>query len=137
MMKKATGKALLYRFENEGKLEAVKSVMHGLNIATEVLPNDAWRQKIGYLLHIKGFQPVQVKEVDEVFFFPEEVMLLYQVKGKRLDQVLQALHDANIPQIRYKAVITPFNTLWTLRRLCETMQKEHGTVAASLPVDKK
>ena len=33
-----------------------------------------------------------------------------------------------MPHIRFKAVVTPFNTLWTLRRLCETMQREHGAM---------
>ena len=53
-------------------------------------------------------------------------MILHRIKGKRLDQVLAAMKAAGVPPIRYKAVVTPFNTLWTLRRLCETMKKEHA-----------
>ena len=33
-----------------------------------------------------------------------------------------------VPPVHYKSVVTPFNTLWTLRRLCETMQKEHAAM---------
>ena len=53
-------------------------------------------------------------------------MVIDHIKGKRLDQVLAAMKSAGVPPIRYKAVVTLFNTLWTLRRLCETMKKEHA-----------
>ncbi len=53
-------------------------------------------------------------------------MLLDAVKGKRLTQVLRAVEDAGVPHITYKSSITPYNTLWTLRYLCEHMAKEHG-----------
>ena len=33
-----------------------------------------------------------------------------------------------MPQVKFKSVVTPFNTLCTLRRLCETMQKEHAAM---------
>ena len=60
------------------------------------------------------------------FSFPHRVMLLDAVKGKRLTQVLRAVEDAGVPHITYKSSITPYNTLWTLRYLCEHMEKEHG-----------
>ena len=60
------------------------------------------------------------------FSFPHRVMLLDAVKGKRLTQVLRAVEDAGVPHITYKSSITPYNTLWTLRYLCEHMAKEHG-----------
>ena len=37
-----------------------------------------------------------------------------------------ALEDAGIPRITYKSAITPYNTMWTLRYLCEHMEKEHA-----------
>ena len=39
-----------------------------------------------------------------------------------------ALKEGGVPHIKFKSVVTPFNTLWTLRRLCETMQKEHAAM---------
>ena len=55
-------------------------------------------------------------------------MVLQHIRNKRLDAVLKALKDAGVPPVHYKSVVTPFNTLWTLRRLCETMQKEHAAM---------
>ena len=101
--------------------------MHKLGIATKILPAEAWREKVGYLLGAKGYQPAKVKD-DDNFVFPHEVMVLQNIRNKRLDEVLQALQNAGLPHVRFKAVVTPFNILWTLRRLCETMQKEHGAL---------
>ena len=65
---------------------------------------------------------------DDPFVFPHEVMVLQHIRNKRLDAVLKALKDAGVPPVHYNSVVTPINTLWTLRRLCETMQKEHAAM---------
>ena len=64
-------------------------------------------------------------------------MVLQHIRNKRLDAVLKALKDAGVPQVHYKSVVTPFNTLWTLRRLCETMQKEHAAMIEMEEVKEK
>lgn len=120
-------KVLLYHFQDAEQTEQIRQTLHSLQIPVQVLPEEAWAQKIGYLLGLRGFQPQAA--ASDGFSFPHEVMLLHNIKNKRLDQVLQAFHEAHIAPIRYKAVVTPFNTLWTLRRLCETMQKEHAALA--------
>lgn len=96
-----------------------------MGIATKILPENAWREKIGYLLGVGGFKASSAKD-DGEFSFPHEVMILQNIRNKRLDEVLRALREAGVPPIKFKSVVTPFNTLWTLRRLCETMQKEHA-----------
>ena len=123
-MKKAAEKALCYHFDEE-TLDAVRAVMRKLGVECRTLPEGSWREKIGFLLGMKGFAPA-TRDDEAGFVFPEPVMVLGNIKGKRLDKVLEAMKAAGIPQIRYKAVATPFNTLWTLRRLCETMKKEHA-----------
>ena len=126
-MKKAAEKVLCYRFADEEKLEKIRGVMKKLGVECRVLPDDSWREKVGFLLGMGGYKPAQEAEGEE-FDFPDEVMILHHIKGKRLDQVLAAMKAADVSPIRYKAVVTPFNTLWTLRRLCETMKKEHAGI---------
>ena len=126
-MKKAAEKVLCYRFADGEKLEKIRSVMKKLGVECRVLPDDSWREKVGFLLGMGGYKPAPEAE-GEAFDFPDEVMILHHIKGKRLDQVLAAMKAADVPPIRYKAVVTPFNTLWTLRRLCETMKKEHAGI---------
>ncbi len=123
-MKKAAEKVLCYHFDEE-TLEAVRAVMRKLGVECRALPEENWREKVGFLLGMKGFAPASQDDAPD-FDFPEPVMEIDHIKGKRLDQVLAAMKSAGVPPIRYKAVVTPFNTLWTLRRLCETMKKEHA-----------
>ena len=118
---------LFYQFQDDEKLALACKTLHKMGIATKILQPENLREKVGYLLGAKGFQPAKVKEEDD-FVFPHEVMVLQNIRNKRLDEVLLALKEAGVPHIRFKAVVTPFNTLWTLRRLCETMQREHGAM---------
>ena len=119
---------LFYQFKDAEKLATACKTLHKMGIVTKILPDEAYREKVGYLLGNKGFQAAKAQAEDR-FVFPHEVMVLQNIRSKRLDEVLQALNDAGVPHIRFKAVVTPFNTLWTLRRLCETMQKEHGAIS--------
>ena len=125
-MKKAAEKVLCYRFNGE-TFEKVRAALRKLGVECRALPEESWREKVGFLLGMGGFAPMpQNDDAPSDFDFPEPVMVLGHIKGKRLDQVLAALKAAGVPPIRYKAVATPFNILWTLRRLCETMKKEHS-----------
>ena len=126
---------LLYQFHEEAVLEQLQAVLKKLHIRATVLQDEDYAQKIGFLLGMKGFQPA--KQRAEAFRFPEEVMVLHNIQGKRLDEVLRAMSEANIPKIRYKAVVTPFNILWTLQRLCETMQREHAAVLQQKEAEQK
>ena len=123
-MKKAEEIVLLYSFIDEQKLQRIEQVLIKQKIKCKVLGDDMHRQKIGYLLGKPGFNEMPVKE--DGFVFPHEVMVFYNIKGKRLDQVLLALKNEAIAHVKFKAVVTPFNMLWTLRRLCETLQREHA-----------
>ncbi|AKT54616.1 DUF3783 domain-containing protein [Selenomonas sp. oral taxon 478] len=117
-------RVLLYQFPAD-QAELITGVLRPMGVGVQILSPDAWREKVGYLLGRKGFLKQTAQEGD-VFSFPHRVMLLDGVKGKRLTQVLRAVEDAGVPHITYKSSITPYNTLWTLRYLCEHMAKEHG-----------
>lgn len=119
---------LFYGFQNVEKRERAEHALHSLGISTRALPEDAWHEKVGYLLGMKGFRTSK-RDEEENFVFPHEVMILQNIRGKRLDEVLARLKACGVEHIPYKSVVTPFNTLWTLRRLCETMQKEHAYMA--------
>ncbi|MBF1696699.1 MAG: DUF3783 domain-containing protein [Selenomonas sp.] len=117
-------RVLLYQFPAD-QAALITGALRPMGVGVQILSSDAWREKVGYLLGRKGFLKQTAQEGD-VFSFPHRVMLLDGVKGKRLTQVLRAVEDAGVPHITYKSSITPYNTLWTLRYLCEHMAKEHG-----------
>lgn len=124
MVKKRTEKVLLYHFQEEAHLETIRALLRTFGIESHVLPEEAWGQTVGYLLGLKGFPRKEAPP--EIASFPHEVMIFYQLEDRRLDQVLEAFRKAEIPRVRYKAVVTPMNRFWSLRRLCETMEKEHA-----------
>ena len=117
-------RVLLYQFPAD-QAALITGALRPMGVDVQILSPDAWREKIGYLLGRKSFLKQTAQEGD-VFSFPHRVMLLDAVKGKRLTQVLRSVEDAGVPHITYKSSITPYNTLWTLRYLCEHMAKEHG-----------
>ena len=117
-------RVLLYQFPAD-QAALITGALRPMGVAVQILSPDAWCEKVGYLLGRKGFLKHAAQE-GGAFSFPHRVMLLDAVKGKRLTQVLRAVEDAGVPHITYKSSITPYNTLWTLRYLCEHMAKEHG-----------
>ena len=119
---------LFYQFRDDEKLALAQKTLHRLGIHTKVLPEEG----------LKGFRVANPEDYEgDPFVFPHEVMVLQHIRNKRLDAVLKALKDAGVPQVHYKSVVTPFNTLWTLRRLCETMQKEHAAMIEMEEVKEK
>ena len=117
-------RVLLYQFPAD-QAALITGALRPMGVDVQILSPDAWCEKVGYLLGRKGFLKHATQE-GGAFSFPHRVMLLDAVKGKRLTQVLRAVEDAGVPHITYKSSITPYNTLWTLRYLCEHMAKEHG-----------
>ena len=117
-------RVLLYQFPAD-QAALITGALRPMGVGVQILSPDAWREKVGYLLGRKGFLKHAAQE-GGAFSFPHRVMLLDAVKGKRLTQILRAVEDAGVPHITYKSSITPYNTLWTLRYLCEHMAKEHG-----------
>ena len=117
-------RVLLYQFPAD-QAALITGALRPMWVDVQILSPDAWCEKVGYLLGRKGFLKHAAQE-GGAFSFPHRVMLLDAVKGKRLTQVLRAVEDADVPHITYKSSITPYNTLWTLRYLCEHMAKEHG-----------
>ena len=125
--RKSKEQVLCYRFTDGEKLRRIEAALRGLGIPCRVLPDESHIEKVGYLLGRGGFFKSSAEDAAP-WEGIEEVMLIDGIKGKRLDSVLSALKSAGA-SVPYKAVITPYNTLWTLRRLCETMEKEHGYMA--------
>ena len=117
-------RVLLYQFPDD-QIHTAQDVFRTLGIRIQILPADAWREKVGYLLGHKGFKAMQTQEEQE-FSFSHRLILLENIRGKRLTKVLMAMEEAGIPHITYKSAITPYNTLWTLRYLCEHIAKEHA-----------
>ena len=115
---------LLYNFTDSERRQRLKQMLNKLKISAQSLPFEAYDEKVGNLLAVGGAEDFSAN-ADTDFSFDEEVMIIDGLRGKKMDKFLLALKEAGLT-IKYKSVATPFNRLWTLRRLCETMRREHG-----------
>ena len=56
---------------------------------------------------------------------PEEILVMKNFTGRRIDELLLNLRKAGVPKIALKAVITEQNSRWTFYQLYEEIKKEH------------
>ena len=97
-MAKKEERVFLYQFP-EDQIHTAKNVFRTLGIRIQTLSREAWREKVGWLLGIKGYKPAFPSPADEPFEFPHRLLLLEHIQGKRMTKVLMALEDAGIPRI--------------------------------------
>lgn len=122
MMKKEE-KVLLYNFKDKDEFTALKSLLENMKINVISVDDKAYQQKVGYLFGLKGFSENRSEEGD--FAFNYELMMFHNFTKSRLDAVLKKMREQNLKVPVCKAVVTSFNRFWTLRRVCEAMEKEH------------
>ena len=62
---------------------------------------------------------------------PEEILVMKNFTGHRIDALLLNLRKAGVPKIALKAVITEQNSRWTFYQLYEEIKKEHLAMTAA------
>ncbi|WP_196590125.1 DUF3783 domain-containing protein [Pectinatus frisingensis] len=127
-MKKSQKEArvLLYNFIDQNDLAKTCEFFTLHNIKQTIVDKADFNQKVGFLLNLKGFSGAN-NTGEEDFDFNHKVIIFHNINNKHLDEVLAKMKNADIISL-YKAVVTPLNRFWTLKRLCITMQKEHGAM---------
>ena len=115
---------LLYLFSDE-LVELARDVLRKHKIQVRVLSSRNLNDKVGFLVGLRGYNPID-KELADDKVFQHQVLLFHNIKGKELNKTMDTLACIGIKDIKYKAVVTPSNTLWTLGYLFEHMHEEHG-----------
>lgn len=62
---------------------------------------------------------------------PEEILVMKNFTGRRIDELLLNLRKAGVPKIALKAVVTEQNSRWTFCQLYEEIKKEHLAMTAA------
>lgn len=109
---------LLYGFKDEKILSKIISVLSEIHIKTKVLKDSDYNEKLGFLLGLKGFKQSNNTEEN---FSGEEIMIFQNIKGKRLDLALEKLKKNELTITKNKAIVTPFNVHWTIKKIHEKM----------------
>ena len=118
---------LLYNFTDSERQHRLCTVLRKIGVVVRQVPLAAHSEKVGYLLDKQDSCDKYSADTNNAptFSFDDEVMVIDGLRGKKLDKLLAALKDNDLT-VKYKSVATPFNRLWSLERLCETMRREHG-----------
>lgn len=117
----------LYHFEHTDRTKKLKGVLIRLGIRIRVIADDMIGQKVGYLAGVKGFELEEEITTDRI---PEqEVMLMKDFSGQRIDQLLIELRKAGVDKIELKAVITSNNQNWSFLSLHEELMKENNEMS--------
>lgn len=64
--------------------------------------------------------------------FSDPMLVFCAMERDRLDQLLSAMHRAQLPRIHLKAMLTPTNRAWTSQQLWTELRREHQAMAAAL-----
>ena len=145
-MAKMTETVLYY---NPGRPETVKhvammkSVLVRMGVRIKNIGPEQVLEKVGYLAGMDGYESAGSSAgaegtgaegtgagPGELPVIPEEVMVLKQFSGQRLDMLLSGLRRAGVPRIALKAVLTEHNSDWTFYHLYQELKEEHETMTA-------
>lgn len=116
-------------YYNPGKPETMKhvtlmkSVLVRMGVRIRNISGEQVMEKVGYLAGLPGFESTPAEApLPEI---PEQVMVLKNFSGRRIDELLMGLRKAGVPKIELKAVLTENNSQWTFYQLYEELKAEH------------
>lgn len=145
-MKRNTGKetVLYYTPGNSAHVAKLKGVLVRMGVRIKNVTPEQVTETIGGLLGLPGFGkaenqgeadvPDQSGEDGRVLEIPsvtEEVLVMHNFSGGRLDELLLNLRKAGVPRIHLKAVVTETNAAWTFYQLYEEIKEEHEKMQES------
>ena len=102
--------------------DAVRAVLGACGIRVKTVTPDMLADPVGAIVGLTGFRHSSKPYEGEV---PEaEFMLLHNVKGQRLDDLLAAMREADC-SVGCKAQVTEHNRLWPFAVLVSEVSREH------------
>lgn len=60
--------------------------------------------------------------------FDDEMLVMCHMLSHQLDAFLSGMRQRSLPRIALKAVLTPFNVVWTSARLRDDLAREHDEI---------
>ncbi|MGN0345904.1 MAG: DUF3783 domain-containing protein [Lachnospiraceae bacterium] len=98
------------------KTQQIAKVCDKLGISLQSVPEGDKQYTLGYLAGIPGIARYPKKKVMPSPSNPE-MMVFSGLTNQRLDLFLQEMKTASVATIRLKAVMTPFNIIWSAHQL--------------------
>ena len=119
--------AALYRLDaGTPRGDAARSVLASQGIRAKTVTADMLGDPVGAIVGLVGFRHLAKPYEGEV---PEvEFMLLHNVSGQRLNDLLAAMREADC-SVGCKAQVTQANRLWPFATLVAEVSREHATLS--------
>ena len=102
----------------------LKSVLVRMGVRIRNIGPEQVGETVGFLAGLPGFE-AGTDAGEEIPVIPEEMLVMKQFSGRRLDELLLNLRKAGVPRIALKAVVTEQNAQWPFYRLYQELRKEH------------
>lgn len=114
---------LYYTPESSDRVAKIKSVLVLMGIRIKNIRPEQFEQTVGYLAGLDGFDPKETSKEPPVI--EEEILVMKNFSGRRVDELLFHLRKAGVSKIELKAVVTESNSQWTFYELYQEIKEEH------------
>ena len=102
----------------------MKSVLVRMGVKIRNVKPEQVMETIGCLAGMPGF-PEQAKVEEPLPVIPEQMLVMKDFTGSRIDTLLSQLRKAGVPKIALKAIVTEHNCGWSFYKLYEELKEEH------------
>ena len=135
---------LLYAPEKSSKALRMKPAIIRMGARIKMVTPEMFQMKIGELLGFTESEIAEIaataqvsdeeaghnsqlseEEVKELAKLQEEVLVMWNFEGTKIDTLLRNFKKAGVSKVNLKAVVTPNNIKWTFAQLVHELGKEH------------
>ena len=117
-------KTIFIHITNTNKLNSIKDLCSKLGIQIETIGNKDLGSSI--LSIISGDEKLPAKIDIPLMYNMPDVMIFRGFDEKELKSFLSEYKNAGIEKVALKAMVTPYNVVWTLYYLIEHLKEEAG-----------
>ena len=106
----------------------MKSVLVRMGVKIRNVAPDQVLESVGYLAGVNGYEKREVPQQGETEEMPqitEQVLVMKDFTGRRIDTLLLNLRKAKVPKINLKAIVTEQNAGWSFYHLYKEIGEEH------------
>lgn len=121
---------LYYNPGSKSHVAKLKGVLVQMGIRIKNVTAEQVQESIGSLLGLAGYDEKGAandrnssqRDLPEI---ADEILVMHQFTGRRIDELLLNLRKAGVPKINLKAIVTESNVSWTFYHLYEEIKEEH------------
>lgn len=131
---------LYYTPETTARVTKLKSVLVRMGVRIKNIRPEQFEETVGYLAGLDGFGPREEGKTadgqgadgqgESPLMITEEVLVMKNFTGKRMDELFFQLRKAGVSRIELKAIVTESNSKWTFHQLYQEIKEEHERMTA-------